>query len=243
MKIVCNHCGAEFDSSEMQSGKCPYCGSSVQEGGTQNVESSQGTDPDTFFEDIILEETQPVYVPVTPEYHCSFGNDGRANKAAKDVFGCTITLFVLSILRMLGAFITLVSLSESSDALANYAGTELYYPLKNYIVLGYAEVVFQVMILAVAIALFVLELKVRRVRFPLSDVSAFDGFKKVAYAAIAMTALVVAFFFVEIFVLRSANEIGVDLTLGASTFTGVFILLGCSLGVLINAIKLSKEKQ
>ncbi len=252
MKIVCKNCGADFDSSEMQSGKCPYCGSSVQEGGAQST--SQGTNPDTFFEDIALEEAQPVYVPVAPEYHCSFPSDTKANKAVKDSFVCTIILLALSIIRVLGSLISISSVSELKGYLPEFVGTDMYAPLSGYVNMATAEIVLHVLIVAVAIVMLVFELKVRKVRFPLADDSAFADFKKVAYVAIAMTVLMAAYAVVEVLVVAYANDfndafaatygedaINAGTTIGA--IFGVCILLACTVGVLAETLKLSKEKK
>ena len=254
MKIVCNHCGADFDSTEVQSGKCPYCGSLVQDGGAQSEESSQGTNPDTFFEDITPEEAKPVYVPVAPEYHCSFPNDAKANKAVKDSFVCTIILLVLGIIRTLMSIINIPTIAEYKKWLTECVGTDLYAPLNGYINSVTAEVVLHVLIMAVAIVMLVFELKVRKVRFPLADDSAFADFKKVSYVAIAMTVIVVAYLIVEMLAvvymtdyetIYAAMTGDSESTTGTTTgvIFGAIILIACTVGVLIESLKLSKEKK
>lgn len=254
MKIVCKNCGADFDSSEVQAGKCPYCGSLVQEESAQSAESAQGTNPDTFFEDIARQDAQPVYVPVAPEYHCSFPNDAKANKAVKDSFVCTIILLVLGIIRTLMSIVNIPTISELKSWLTECVGTELYAPLSGYINAVTAELVLHILILAVAIVLVIFELKVRKVRFPLADDSAFADFKKVAYVAIAMTVIVVAYLIVEMLAVVYLNEYEVayanitgDSESAAASTTGVvfgaFILIACTVGVLTESLKLSKEKK
>ena len=238
----------------MQSGKCPYCGSSVQEGGAQSVGSSQGTNPDTFFEDIVLEEASPVYVPVAPEYHCSYPNDAKANKAVKDSFVCTIILLVLGIIRTLVSIINIPTIAEYKSWLTEYVGTDLYAPLNGYINSITAEVVLHVLIMAVAIVMLVFELKVRKVRFPLADDSAFADFKKVSYVAIAMTVIVVAYLIVEMLAVVYMTDYETtyaamtgdsESTTGTTTgvIFGAIILIACTVGVLIESLKLSKEKK
>lgn len=250
MKIVCNHCGADFDSSEVQSGKCPYCGSLVQDGGAQSEESSQGTNPDTFFEDIKLEEAKPVYVPVAPEYHCSFPNDAKANKAVKDSFVCTIILLVLGIIRTISSVINIPDIVQLKGQLSELVGTELYAPLNSYISVGYAELALHISIVAVAIVMLVFGLKVRKVRFPLADDSAFADFKKVFYVAIAMTVLMVAYVIVEVIAYGAISAIEeltdkdfIEPGFLTGSIIGVFIFVICAVGVLIESLKLSKEKK
>lgn len=254
MKIVCNHCGADFDSSEMQSGKCPYCGSCVQAEGVQGTNSLQGTNPDTFFEDIVRPDAQPVYVPVAPEYHCSYPTDAKANKAVKDSFVCTIILLVLGIIRTLVSLVNIPTISELKTWLPEYAGTDLYAPLNGYINSVTAEVVLHLLILAAAVVMFIFELKVRKVKFPLADESAFADFKKVAYVAIAMMVIVVAYLIVEMLAVVYMTEYETiyaamtgdsESTAGSTTgvIFGAVILIACTVGVLAESLKLSKEKK
>ena len=216
--------------------------------------SSDSTTPDTFFEDITLEEASPVYVPVAPEYHCSYPSDAKANKAVKDSFVCTIILLVLSIIRVLGSITVITSVLELKELLPNFLGTDMYAPLNSYVNTATVEVVFHVLIVAVAIVMLVFVLKVRKVRFPLADDSVFADFKKVSYVAIAMTVVMVAYAIVEFLLVAFANEFNgayiaaygesaIDAGTSIGAIFGVCILLVCTVGVLIESLKLSKEKK
>ena len=244
MKITCKNCGADFDSSEMQAGKCPYCGVSVVAANDKN------NDTDNFFDNIIEENDAPVYVPVAPEYHCSYPNDAKANKACKNVFSFVIVLLVLVAIRVMSSLATLSDISDSKALLPDLVGTVYYAPYSSYISIATCEVIMHFVLLAVMIVMTVFAKKASKVKFPLSDTDGFGNFKKCFYVSIAALVLTVIYFAIEIAAICVTIEIEtlldesiINASFGFGSVAGSVLILVLSILTLVAYRSLSVEKK
>lgn len=244
MKITCNNCGADFDSSEMQAGKCPYCGASIAAANDKN------NDADNFFDNIVEENVAPVYVPVAPEYHCSYPSDAKANKASKNAFSFIIVLLVIVAIRLISSLTTISDISGAKALLPDLAGTVYYAPYSSFISLATCEVIMHFVLLAVMIVMTIFSQKAVKVKFPLSDTKGFDDFKKCFYVSIATLVLTVIYFAIEIAAVSVANEIEtligepiMEATFLSGSVVGSVLILVLSILTLVVYRNLSVEKK
>lgn len=244
MKITCNNCGADFDSSEMQAGKCPYCGVSVA------ATNDKNNDADNFFDNIIEENDAPVYVPVAPEYHCSYPSDAKANKACKNAFSFVIVLLVIVAIRVISSLATLSDISDSKALLPDLVGTVYYAPYSSYISIATCEVIMHFVLLAVMIVMTVFAKKASKVKFPLSDTDGFEEFKKCFYVSIAALVLTVIYFAIEIAAISVTIEIEkllgesiINASFGFGSVAGSVLILVLSILTLVAYRSLSVEKK
>lgn len=271
MKIECNNCGAEFDSAELIDGECPYCGSKVNFGGSDESAERANTNPDSFFDDIADDapaQHVSIPTPLTAQapsaatfnmpaqndlseegYHSACGSDVKSNKAVKSVFSCSIVLVVFAFFRLISSFISMGNIENIQSTLPSLKGTEYYELYSTLANLGIVELLLYFAIFGASIVFLIFVNKVRRERFPLERREQFVGFKRTFIVSCVLLAIMAVYLIVELVAIGTVSKIettmgeGVTATVSsAGTYVGLVVLVGCAISSFVNLLKLSKEK-
>lgn len=193
MKIHCSKCGAEFEALNSGVIACPYCG-------CEQFVDKANDDADEFFGDYTpaYQPVQQFYEPVKPAYHSSFGDDAKSNKAVKTLFGFSIAILVLCVLRFISGLTGIDDIDIIAQSLPEFSGTQLYQPMSAYVAFSYAELALLVVLFVCSIVLAYFVCKVYKNKFPVSDENVFATYKKAFIASCVFTGAMVIYAVVEV---------------------------------------------
>lgn len=261
MSKRCPNCGyQEADDSSV----CHICGTTL-------VEDKSSQD---FNYDFGAQPTQDFGTQSTPNQTAGFGfgdvnsagvnntfaapnavpmniSPAKAAKHKKNLVSWATSLIVICIIRFVFTFMEISDVHDLQELLAEIQGYDflLCGPLNSYVTVYYFALVVLVLFLAASIVLTVFTQKVNRCPIPPQNDDLFIHSKKAFFASIAITAVVVLYFILEVCslvyylqlcrLLESAPEL---VETGGALVVDVLLVAG-AITCLFSSLKLSKSKQ
>ncbi len=246
MKITCPNCGHENVSNDGNLNFCEACGRALPHTSndfeynfgepTQNVQS-----PNRLAE-ILGADNGPYGTPtnlIQTKKH-----PARLNKIKKDVFGISIAMLVIFVIRFVS---NLTALSDVDDLKTLIAENSRSLPkdfvamIGEYVQLYYPALIISLVCVVFTIIICVIVGKNKSWSFPLQNPSIFDAYKKLTILFVALFIVVVVYFSIEISFARKSLDVYAYLEkLGAiestEMATAIGVLIGSSGAFVANAI-------
>ena len=175
----------------------------------------------------------------------------KAAKLKKNLVSWSTSLIVICIIRFVFTFMELDDVNELNGMLAELKIWDpiLYGPVSSYVSVYYVALVVLVLFVAAAVVLTIFSQKVNKCPIPPQNDDLFNHSKKAFFASIAITAVVVIYFILEvcslIFYMQLCDMINEspELAETAGALVVDVLLVAGAITCLFSSLKLSKSKQ